>query len=876
MKLRRIWIEQLRQFGQPLTIDGLGDGINLFVGPNESGKSTLVRAIRAAFFERCKSNSVDDLVPWGDSAAAPTVELEFDWQGERWQLTKSFLRRKRCDLRVGGRTLNGEEAEDRLAGLLGFQFAGRGASRPELWGIPGLLWLEQGAAPDVGAAVQSAGDHLKSALGASLGEVASSAGDEVLARIERERSALLTAANNRPSGEYRRAIEEHATQRAELDELDTDLAAYRQQVDRLGELLERQRGDHARPWEELRRQAEVAARQRAEIGDWQDEQKRAHGQLESCLQQQELCRGQLQEFAARDEELLERRQQQTTAEAALEELRTRQPALETRLLGARKADEAARAALQQALQQQRRVQLESEIDGHATALSRGEQNLQEALGLRDELLRLRTELQAQQLDQNAVEQLRRLSRELEDIDLRQRAVATRLRFELLPGRTLTLGAEALSGAGERLLLEPVRLQLDGVGELYIQPGGEDLTELLRERQRVENALVTSLTGLGVTGVGEVEARVERSHILRQEITGRELQMKVYAPEGVDALQQQLQLGRSRIDELRSQLHGLPQPVADAIDVDSARHQAESAERVLDDAERAAGAFREQLGIAEHAYGAAHREYQRIEEKVEATGYREPQRHLQAQLIGLQAAETSLRDAIGARQTAIDAAQPQLLEQDQERLNRSADICEREAHERAREVERLQGSLEGQGAQGLEERRAEALQKLELAARRRDELERRAQALDLLLGLLRGKRHQLTQRLQAPLQRHLGRYLQLLFPQASLEIDENLVPQTLLRRVAGSDQHGGVAELSFGAREQTGLISRLAYADLLHEAGRPTLIILDDALVHTDRERLERMKRILFDAAERHQILLFSCHPENWRDLGVAAREMSAL
>jgi uncharacterized protein YhaN len=74
----------------------------------------------------------------------------------------------------------------------------------------------------------------------------------------------------------------------------------------------------------------------------------------------------------------------------------------------------------------------------------------------------------------------------------------------------------------------------------------------------------------------------------------------------------------------------------------------------------------------------------------------------------------------------------------------------------------------------------------------------------------------------------------------------------------------------------GLISRLAYADLLKESGRPTLIILDDALVHSDQQRLAQMKRILFDAGQRHQILLFSCHPENWRDLGVAARDMGSL
>lgn len=63
------------------------------------------------------------------------------------------------------------------------------------------------------------------------------------------------------------------------------------------------------------------------------------------------------------------------------------------------------------------------------------------------------------------------------------------------------------------------------------------------------------------------------------------------------------------------------------------------------------------------------------------------------------------------------------------------------------------------------------------------------------------------------------------------------------------------------RTDVGVISRRAYADLLKEAGRPTLIMLDDALVHSDDERLAEMKRVLFDAATRHQILLFSCHPE---------------
>lgn len=88
--------------------------------------------------------------------------------------------------------------------------------------------------------------------------------------------------------------------------------------------------------------------------------------------------------------------------------------------------------------------------------------------------------------------------------------------------------------------------------------------------------------------------------------------------------------------------------------------------------------------------------------------------------------------------------------------------------------------------------------------------------------------------------------------------------------------GQIAELGFGAREQMGLISRLVYADLLREAGRPTLVILGDTLVRSDTDRLEEMKRILFNAANRHQILLFTGHPEKWSDLGVVPRDIQIM
>ena len=122
--------------------------------------------------------------------------------------------------------------------------------------------------------------------------------------------------------------------------------------------------------------------------------------------------------------------------------------------------------------------------------------------------------------------------------------------------------------------------------------------------------------------------------------------------------------------------------------------------------------------------------------------------------------------------------------------------------------------------------------------------------------------------------HLQRYLSLLFPGATVSVNDMLVPEALTRTGgAGQVEAGAFDQLSFGAREQLALISRFAYADLLREAGRPTLIILDDALVHSDSQRLAMMKRVVFDASQRHQVLLFSCHPDSWRDMGVPARAL---
>src|SRR5690606_23872521 len=128
-----------------------------------------------------------------------------------------------------------------------------------------LLWIEQGAAQEVHEAIGHATDHLRSALNASLGEVAASGGDELLADVEVQRNELLTRVDGRPRGAYKEALDREAALAAELARLDAEIARYRARVDGLAVLRREHAADEAeQPWRAFRaRQQDAEARLQA-------------------------------------------------------------------------------------------------------------------------------------------------------------------------------------------------------------------------------------------------------------------------------------------------------------------------------------------------------------------------------------------------------------------------------------------------------------------------------------------------------------------------------------------------------------------------------------------------------------------------------------
>ena len=883
MKLQRLRIEQFKQFRLPLELADLDPGLNLFTGPNESGKSTIVRAIRAAFFERYRSSSVKEFQPWGDGAASPRVELEFDAAGSRWRLHKQFLQRKRCQLQVGTETLENDEAEQRLCELLGFQLATRGESKPEHWGIPGLLWIEQGSSHHIRAEVQHATDHLRTALQGSLGEVASTAGDDVLERVREERNALLTEKKGEPRGAYAEALALREQLQTELQETQQRLAQYREQVDRLGQVQAEIALDEAeRPWEPLQAQRDAAQAQLDGLHAAAEQLQRQREQLAPLQRQIDLLQQQLDAHAHQQKALAQREATLAAALQAREQAAQRLEPARARELQAQQARQAAQALLERVRAQQWRASLQREHAAAAQRVRALEAALSEAQAHGVELARLREEAQRVALDAAQLKTLRAAEQRLRELELRREAAATQLQWNFQADAVTAprLDGEPLQGKGGRLLLQPAVLELPGLGQVTVTPGGADLQRLAAQLDEAAGALQSLLRRLGVASLADAEARHERQRVLAGQIDTRQALLAQIAPQGVPALQAEAAELQARLAALGEQLEALPPAEAGEEPLPApaqAEQSLKDASRQWEQAGQAAQQAQSELEQAQAHVKHARREHEALQAALASDEQRLALERAQAERLALLRQRDDLETLLKAKQADIDAARPELLQQDVQRLKQSAELAYRAYQQRRDERRDLQTRLDEAGAQSLEDSLATQRAALERAQRHAAELQRRAQALDLLLNLLNEKRRALTQRLQAPLQKHLNRYLGLLFPRASVELDDLLMPGPLRREgVSQADGEGAFEQLSFGAREQMGLISRLAYADLLKEAGRPTLILLDDALVHSDALRLAAMKRILFDAATRHQILVFSCHPEAWRDLGVAARSLEAL
>ena len=246
MKLRKLTVNKFKRFTVPTQLCEIGDGLNLVVGPNELGKSTLLDALRAVLFERYSSGARSIKALRNDrSGAAPVVELVFEVDGAEYTLTKRFVRRPLARLRCpDGTLLEADAAENELRNLLGFFEAGIRGATSETLGMWGVLWVQQG---------QSFGRrtcqsrHLRASARGCMSEVGmvlgGRRGREIPQVIEKLRGELVSPSQRQPRGEYKNTLDdvsgleqclsERQQQQLEMSKTLEQLAAAKARLSRL-------------------------------------------------------------------------------------------------------------------------------------------------------------------------------------------------------------------------------------------------------------------------------------------------------------------------------------------------------------------------------------------------------------------------------------------------------------------------------------------------------------------------------------------------------------------------------------------------------------------------------------------------------------------
>ena len=199
MKLVSVTLNDIRRFTHPVTVAGIGPGLNVLSAPNETGKSTFFDALQAMFFipHRSSAKEIKALKP--HAGGAPEVTVEIDVAAGRFRLIKRWLSRTSAEVWQGDRLVaKADEAEAWIAALT--QADGDGGPAGLLWVRQGITALDQGSAKEQDAAKSARRDLMSSVTGEVEALTGGRRMDRALAMARDELAPLVTGKGKSKAG----------------------------------------------------------------------------------------------------------------------------------------------------------------------------------------------------------------------------------------------------------------------------------------------------------------------------------------------------------------------------------------------------------------------------------------------------------------------------------------------------------------------------------------------------------------------------------------------------------------------------------------------------------------------------------------------------
>jgi chromosome segregation ATPase len=469
-------------------------------------------------------------------------------------------------------------------------------------------------------------------------------------------------------------------------------------------------------------------------------------------------------------------------------------------------------------------------------------------------------------DNAGIEGLRGLAAALTTARALRDSTATRVTMRYTPGHEGAVrdGDEPLEHDKVYPVHKDTVLHVAGLGALTIHPGEGPAG--LADVAQAERDLAEALSRLGHTSMEDAL----HAHRKRQEASGRltgvKAELAALAPKGIEDLQRQLaalptaipedQADLPELEEIEAEQEAAGRQAAELAAIQEAVRERRDTART----QRAEAIVRQEAAAEWLVMASAVVERLATQDEAELAGLTKKADATREQ------AEVELKEI---RDTAPDIA---ATEATLKRVQSVVDAARDRIDALRPTIAALTERISGNAGEAVEEQLQEADEKLEVAREHLGRVEREVKVLQRLQGALDGARSEARDRYFEPIAAELRPLMHLLWPDAELNwADDSLLPQSLTR----NGQVESVDVLSGGTQEQIAFLVRLAFARLLAKGGRHAPVILDDALVYTDDDRIERMFDALHRQAGDLQIIVLSCRQRAFRELGGKALQIKA-
>lgn len=860
MQLLEVEVRNWR--GLSTTLGDLSPRLNLILGPNEAGKTRIHQSLRFGLFESHKGTAQHKqaLQSWA-SMESPFVRIAFSRGGVEYEIQKQYLKGASAVLSGGGTTLRGEDAEEALRRLLGARPGNnRGAAVADM-GIWPLLMVEQGESrrPVQEALNDEGRERLQDRFSAEIGVASiSSTGQRLMALAEAEYDRYYTK-TGQDSKLLRDARGRHAEAVASLDKANADLERQKNTASALADGL-RELADLEQRAAIARADAETA-RSRAEAAQQSATRlSAAQGALDTVQQRTERLEEALRDRIQADEavarlerELASLQTQLSEREGLQQELDAKVSRAESRVAEADAAFRALRARADSAQRRNRRAELSRIIDG-----------LTEQIAAID---RLTAEIQAARasraslplVDGKALKRLNQLNQNARTAAALLQGAAVSVVVHVKEGSTVDGQAQ---NAGDEVKFDVTsnrRISIGSIVDVEIRPGGGELAALRDASTEAERALSDALRKLGVRDMAEAVAINGQLLDIDQQIAERESALAALCARAPELLREDQSRAIAELERIATDAEPDDGQSITPDALQAADDRLTAARRSLDAAVAEMAEHKQRTAVLRATADSKQDELQRIRAPLANRPFVDA---LRAEVSAVITERERATSALALAQQEFTNLGGATVQDDARRLALAAEGLASRVQRARSAVDQLKGTLQGLMADGHYESVQQAAATVEQAKSELDRVERKAAAAKRLWETLSDERRKVVERLTAPVIQRVKPYLQELFPGSTLDAGEAL-------EIAGL-QSGNLKEpyeaLSGGAQEQLSLLTRIGLAEILAEDERLPLI-LDDVLINTDPERIKRLHRVLFRAADKLQVLLFSCHDVLFDGLG---------